>query len=99
MKTKGSIQIEYRQVINQAEKLEGCANEIHDLQRQIETLMNDLRSGWSGDSAELYLQKCNELSRKLGQSEKNLDQTAGVIRRSAKAYRDAELAALELVQN
>ena len=99
MKTKGTIQIEYQQVINQAAKLEECANDMQELQRQIETLMNNLRSGWSGESAELYLQKCDALAGKLSQSEKNLDQTARVIRKSAKAYRDAELAALELVRD
>lgn len=99
MKAKESIQIAYSQVRSQAQKLDNCANDLQNLQRKLDALMNDLRGGWTGESAELYLQKCSELSQKLDASRKNLDRTADAIRTTAKAYRDAELLALQLVQN
>lgn len=99
MKSKSEIQIEFHQVINQARELEDCANELQHIQRQIDTLVNDLRSGWAGESAELYFEKCGLLANKLGNSQRNLDQTASVIRRSARIYRDAELEAIRLIQN
>lgn len=99
MKSKAAIQIEFSQVTAQARKLEGCADDLQDVRRQLENLMGDLRTGWAGESAELYLQKCSELSDKLNTSRRNLDKVADVIYRSAKAYRDAELAAIQLTQN
>lgn len=99
MKSKAAIQIEFSQVTAQARKLEDCADELQDVRRQLDRLMEDLRGGWAGESAELYLQKCSELSGKLYTSRKNLDKVADVIHRSAKAYRDAELAAIQLAQN
>ena len=98
MKSKAAIQIEFQQVINQARELEDCADELQQIQRQIESLVDNLRSGWAGESAELYFEKCGLLSNKLATSQRNLDQTANVIRRSARIYRDAELAAIQLTQ-
>ena len=98
MKSRSQIQFEYRQVISQADKLEGCAEELQSVREQINALVDSLRSGWAGESADMYYQKCSELSQKINRSRTNLDQTVSVIRRTAKAYRDAELAALRRAQ-
>ena len=99
MKTIGSIQIEYRQVMDQANKLGDCAEDLARLQRQIDMLVSDLKGGWEGESANLYFQKCMELSAKIKKSQNNLEQTANVIRKSARAYRDAEMEAIKIAQN
>lgn len=99
MKTEATIRVEFEQTIRQAQRLEQCADELESVRRQLNALVNELRGSWEGESAGLYCQKCNELSEKLGTSRKNLDKTADVIVRSAKAYRDAELAAIQLVQD
>lgn len=99
MKSKTTIQFEFQQVMSQASALEDSALELQNVRAQINTLVDSLRAGWVGESAELYFQKCNELAYKLNTSQKNLDKVADVIRKSAKAYRDAELAAIQVVQD
>ena len=99
MKSKSAIHMKFKQVINHARELEEWSDELQQPQRQIDTLVSDLRSGWAGESAELYFEKCGLLANKLGTSQRNLDQTASVIRRSARIYRDAELEAIRLAQN
>ena len=99
MKSRNTIQLEFQQVSSQARTLEQCADELQAVRRQLNTLVDELRMGWAGESAELYFRKCSELAAKLNTSQQNLSRTAGVIKRSAQAYRDAELAAIELAQN
>ena len=98
MKSSKTIQIEFQQVAQQAQKLEQCANDLMKVRHQLQELMNDLHCGWEGESADMYLQKCSELSDKINTSAKNLDKTANVIERSARAYRDAELAAIKIAE-
>lgn len=99
MKSERAIQLEYRQVKVQAGKLDECADEIKVVRQRLERLMEELRGSWEGESASLYLEKCNELSRKLKISSNNLDSTAKVISRAADIYRAAELAAIALAKN
>lgn len=99
MKSSGTIQIEFQQVIRQTDKLEKCADDLRKAQRELRDLMDDLKGGWAGDSANAYLQKCDELAGKLNKSATNLDVTAKVIEKSARLYRDAELAAIRLTQD
>ena len=98
MKSKAAIQIEFHVVAQQAGELASCADEMQAIRRKLNAVADSLRAGWAGESAELYLQKCAQLAEKLKASEKNLDQAAGVIEKSARAYRDAELAAIQLAQ-
>ena len=99
MKSKTAIQIEFQQVIRQAQTLENCADDLQEIRRQIDGLIENLGSGWVGESANQYFLKCKELSSKMNVSRMNLDNMAAVIRKSAHIYRDAELRAIELVEN
>lgn len=99
MRSSATIKIQYAQTIAQAKQLEECAQSMQDIRKQLDALVDDLRGGWAGESADLYFQKCGELSQKLTKSGKDLYKTADVIERSAKAYRDAELAAIQLIEN
>lgn len=99
MKSQSTIQLEFQQVRNQAKALEGCADKLDAARRSLKSLMQELQSCWAGDAAQAYLEKCDELAVKLNNSSKDLDRVANVIHVSAKAYRDAELAALALIKN
>ena len=98
MKSSRTIQIEFQQVVQQTNRLEDCANDLRRVQKMLDDLVDDLSSGWAGESAQAYFQKCRELHSKLGKSAQNLNTTANVIERSARAYRDAELRAIQLAQ-
>ena len=99
MKSKAAIQLEYRSVCAQASKLEASADELAQIRNQLDILVDNLRDGWAGESANLYFQKCEALSRKISTSQKDLDKIASVIRRTAKIYRDTEMAAIAAVQD
>lgn len=99
MKSKNAIQIEFEQVLIQAQNLENSADELNDIRKKINELVSNLSEGWKGENAEAYLKKCSELSEKINISRNDLHKTAGVIRKSAKAYRDAELASIRVTQN
>lgn len=97
MKTARSISIAFGNAIAQAEKLENSAEQMRNSRRQLADIRNSLRNGWEGESAALYMQKCEALENKLERTAADLMQIASVIRRSAKTYRDAELRALEAI--
>ena len=98
MKTARSISIAFGNAIAQAEKLEASAEQMRTSKRQLESIRDSLKTEWEGESASLYFQKCDLLGAKLEKTAGELAQIAPVIRRSARAYRDAEMKALEAVK-
>lgn len=98
MKTARSISIAFGNAIAQAEKLEASAEQMRASKRQLDSIRDSLKTEWEGESASLYFQKCDLLGAKLEKTAGELAQIASVIRRSARAYRDAEMKALEAVK-
>ena len=98
MKTARSISIAFGNAIAQAEKLEASAEQMRASKRQLDSIRDSLKTEWEGESASLYFQKCDLLGAKLEKTAGELAQIASVIRRSARAYRDAEMKALVAVQ-
>lgn len=96
MKTEKSINIEFQQVSRQVDALKECAGDLDRAAKQLRDFMESLRPAWQGESAELYLQKCEALAQKIQKNSDVLDQTAGIIYRSAQSYRNAEIKALEI---
>ena len=99
MKSKAKIMVEFQRVSSQSKKLGQCADDMKRLRKELDAIVDDLCAGWAGESANLYFQKCWELSEKMKRSERDLDKISDVIYRSAKVYRDAELAAIQLAQD
>lgn len=99
MKTTTEIQIEYSKVIAQSRKLDACADDLRTLYKELDDITSDLRAGWAGESADIYLSKCQELRDKLRSSQLSLSQTSSVVRRTAELYRAAELAAIAIVKD
>lgn len=98
MKTARSISIAFGNAIAQAEKLEASVEQMRASKRQLDSIRDSLKTEWEGESASLYFQKCDLLGAKLEKTAGELAQIASVIRRSARAYRDAEMKALEAVK-
>lgn len=99
MKSESTIKMEYQQIITQANKLNSCSDDLVDIARELDQLIDALRAGWAGESANLYCSKCNELYTKIKNAANDLDKTSSVIKRTAKIYRDTEIAAIKLVQD
>lgn len=97
-KTAKTILVEFRQVQEQAKSLEECAGDLKSIEKQLQGVVDGLRGNWQGRSADLYCQKCEELSEKLTNSASKLEHISTAIGRAAYRYRDAELKAVELAQ-
>lgn len=93
-----TIQITFQNALDQAKRLDDCATELRSVQRRITDLKGNLRQQWSGEAADLFQQKCDALMAKVGGTESDLTQIAGVIRRTAKTFYDAEQAAAQIAQ-
>lgn len=99
MATKRQIQITFQEAMNQAKRLDECAEDINRQKERLKDIMGQLRNGWKGDASKQYLAKCEELMRKLNKTSGNLNRIARVVRSSARAYYDAEQRALAAVRN
>lgn len=97
MATLRQIFITFIDARAQADKLDECAQQLRTERGKLESSLQNLRSGWDGDAANQYYQKCMLLMQKLLRSAEELEQTANVIRQSAKAYYDAERRNLEII--
>ena len=98
MKTLKSISISFQQTIAQATSLSECADDLRDVQRQIETIIDELQSNWSGNAANLYLGKCEKMRKKLNRTAGDLDQVSNSIKKTARNYYEAEKRAISLAQ-
>lgn len=98
MESKEAIRLEYEWTMSQTEKLACCVDELKTIRYQMGAMMGELQSGWTGDSARAYIGKCEAYIDALKASDNHLERIADVIRRTAEAYRNAELAAIELAQ-
>ncbi|WP_294499200.1 WXG100 family type VII secretion target [uncultured Gemmiger sp.] len=99
MKNSAQIYFDFQNALSQAEKLEDLADEIdRKVADQMEESAQQLHSAWTGDSANRYIGKENELWDKVKQSARDLRNIAEEIRRIAKRVHDAEMAALRIAQ-
>lgn len=93
-----TIWITFQEALGQAESLSGCAVDLKNVQQQLNGIMEILQSGWSGEAARQFMDKCTALWRKLGSSSTDLDRISTAIRSAAQAYYEAEMRALELAR-
>ncbi|MGN1139997.1 MAG: WXG100 family type VII secretion target [Oliverpabstia sp.] len=98
MKTKESIKIDFNNAMKQAASVDTCAEELRKVGRQLQEVINELGSGWKGEAASLYLQKCETLSSKINKSANDLSKISSTISKTAKVYYETEKAALEIVK-
>ena len=97
MKSKDAIQLEYRAALLNAERLKVCAYRLRKIRSEMDALANELQTGWQGDSARACVAKCSEFSDKVRRSDEHLEEISRSIRRTARAYRDAETVAVGLI--
>ena len=98
MAAKHSIQVNFQNARSQAKTLSECAEEISKLEKEMGTVITDLRSGWQGDAANTYLGKCEQMKDKLGKSASEISRLSAAVSKTAKAYYDAEMRALEIAK-
>ncbi len=97
MATRQSIEFDFRQALAQADRIDGVADRLSSLSgRQFGATMQNLSANWKGENASGYLNKGARLQDKMNGTVNELRNTAGDIRRIARALYDAEMEALEI---
>ena len=89
-----TIQMDFKKANDCAAKLEEAARQLKKV--AYERFQNEVRrvgSCWQGDSANLYINKCNTLTQQMGRTANQLSETAKAIRTIAKNTYNADIKA------
>lgn len=99
MATRASIEMDFRQAMAQADRVDDAANNLSGVSnRQLEGTLQDLASGWNGENADAYLAKGAKLQSRINNSASELQEIASTIRRIAKRIYDTEMANLRIAE-
>ena len=89
---------DYAAVLRRADAVEDAADQLDILrQRTLADITDALRSAWTGEAADLFLQACTQRSEELRAHSAALRDLADRIRRAARAIEEAERRAAEQV--
>lgn len=98
-KTMMSIQMDFQKAREEAGRLEDIAGEIRKLATgDMENCFGSISNGWQGESSKAYIKKGRRAGENLKNLARELEQTAGEIRRRAQAIYQAEQAALAMAE-
>lgn len=93
------IHMDYDRAIRQANLLERTANEMRQsAENELQDCMSEVSYNWTGENADAYLAKCNQLKTSIVNTAHKLDNTADTIRKIARNTYNAEMRALELAR-
>lgn len=96
---ESTIYMNYRQAVNQAERLQEQAEQLSRIANtRMADMMVRLNGNWKGENAEIYLAKCAALQEKIGRTARGLFAAAAAIRTAAERTYQAEMRALELAR-
>lgn len=99
MASRATIELDFIRAMQQAEKIESIASNLNSLANaKFNDTLQTLSSNWKGGSAALYLQKGEQLRENINQTAAALRGIAGEIKAEAKRLRQADLAALAMIQ-
>ena len=100
MATRGTIEINFRQAMNQANKIDAIANDLSTLSKsKFGGSLQNLAGAWKGENASLYLSKGSTLQSKMNTTASSLHTAASDIRTAAKRLYDAEMTALSIAES
>lgn len=90
--SKFVIRMNYNNSIKQAQRLEEAAEDLRRLVRNdLDGSLDSVRSAWTGDNANAFLIKGEQLKEKISKTASGMEQTARAIRTIAKNIYDAEM--------
>lgn len=96
-KSEYMIKMDFKNAMNQADKLEDAARDIEKTAKtDLAECMKRIGKSWKGESANAYRQKGQKVAEKLIAIAKKLHKTAETIREIAENTYRAEMKALEL---
>lgn len=99
MGSKATIELDFRKAVEKARQLEDIASLLKNLaDNDFENSLQDLSVAWSGENANAYLEKGNNLKGDIHITAENLQEVANSIRFSAQKIYDAEMEALRIAE-
>lgn len=99
VKTRQQIQLNYQKTLQQAEELEGLADQVDSLaDQEIDQSVKRISSAWKGEKGELYCRKGNRMNLIIKQHGKNLRDAAKVLRNAAVNTYRAEMLSVEIAE-
>ena len=98
MSSKGTIEMNFQQAKEQANRLDEQAKRTKGGSKDLGTTMQGLSGGWTGENSKGYLGKGKKCETGIGNAERGLSQTATVIRQIAQRIYNAEMEALRIAQ-
>lgn len=99
MKTRSQIQLNYRQAMNQADRLDAIAANVERIAGQdMESSMRKLSNGWKGENASAFLMKESVLQGEISRTAKNIRSIATDIRTVARLVYHAEMEAVQIAE-
>lgn len=94
------INIDFNKARQQADNLEGIANELENLTgNEYETAMGQLRDGWRGEAANQFISKGGILEEDLRNTIKKLREVVSSIRTTVTRVEKAQAQAQAIVKN
>ena len=94
------INIDFNKARQQADKLEGIANELEKLTgNDYEAAMGQLREGWKGDAADQFLSKGGVLEEDLRTTVTKIREVVNSIRTTVTKVEKAQAQAQAIVKN
>lgn len=94
------LEIDFQKARKQADKLDRLAKDLEKLTKQeYSTTMEQIRSNWTGDSANRYLSKGALLESEMEGTVKKLKNVANSIRSTVNRLEEAQRKAQEVISN
>lgn len=97
MKSRYSIEIDFRIAMEHADKVEKIGNDMNQMcEEELETCIQSIRNHWTGENAELFLEKEEQMRNGVVSLAERVIQTAETIREMAQNLYQAEIQAWEI---
>ena len=92
MATKEEIEMDLKQALKQADKIDAAANQLGNLSgREFRGSLDNLSASWKGECASMYLAKGGRLQEQMDSTARELHAAAADVRALARRLYDAEM--------
>ena len=99
MKTRSEIDIDFKAMMRQAERLEELASDMENLSKSsLDSTLQNIALNWKGENANLYLGKGDRLKGNIMTTARELKQIAENIKAKARYIYSKEMEALRIAQ-
>ena len=97
--TKQEIMLNYQNALSRADEIDEAADRLHRIRTdRITAAENDMQAAWTGDNADRCTRKIRIFREELESREKSIRKLANALRKMARTFYMAEIAALKIAE-